>query len=294
MKRELKPDFEFLKERKIFHYFQKPKLKFEIDECYINSLKPFLKEFGGRDKIHELFFYQLNRINPPKNEILIQWRSTREEFESMVKLWQLLENSKINGIRLYFENGQSADIPPNFNKVNGKFLPWQKDRIDLLGEYLKEQLYDEKPDDIIDTYGLPAEKSPAQKIQEFKANEKELETTRLLIKRASKDVESILNFNSTDAILDEKRATLITYALFYQKGHRLNFRKKEDEKAQNLLKEEIEKNLSQEEKAQNLSEAEKAQIVSDRNFLKIIQETTNPLELKSFDDERILNNLRRA
>lgn len=208
----LQPDLEFLERIEILTRFDKylknggPQM--EVEESDFKSLEPFLKRWGGGEALQELFFYQVNFVpicQPPKPQSLALIQKDITYFQSREKL-DKMDFSQLQKIRLFGEdtsgNVLNADLPP--------------DLVFYFGQWIKKELESEKP----------AETTSAERIKELKALEDFFKTCKLEIRKAIPKVEAILTGKNKDTIFDAKQSILITYALFYQRGHRLYFRTK--------------------------------------------------------------------
>ncbi len=185
--------------------------KMEVEEKAFESLSPFLIEWGAGEALQELFFYQLNfvgKCKPPKPQTLKIIQEDRNYFQSREKVLKM-DFSRLQGIKLHFGkdsngNGINADLPP--------------DLVFYFGQWIKKELESEKP----------AETTPPEKLQELKEIEKQLQNSKLKIQKAIPIVEAILKNKTPEATFNKKQSILCAYAIFYQLGHRLDFREEKE------------------------------------------------------------------
>lgn len=207
----LEPDFELLERIGILSnpfipYLHRGGYQMEVEEPNFETLSPFLIRWGAGEALQELFFYQLNFVpicEPPKRQTLQAIQEDRKYFQSREKLAKM-DFSQLKGIKLHFGkdskgNGINADLPP--------------DLVYYFGQWIKKELEAENQ----------SETTPAEKLQELRDIESQLQNSKLKIQKALPSVEAILKAKTPDANFDKKQIILCAYGIFYQRGHRLNF-----------------------------------------------------------------------
>ena len=207
----LDPDFQLLERigifsNRFFPYLHRRGYQMEVEEKDFEALAPFLIRWGASKALQELFFYQLNFVpicEPPKAHTLEAIQRERTYFQSRERLVKM-DFSQLKGIKLNFGkdskgNGINADLPP--------------DLVDYFGKWIKKELEAEKP----------AETTPAEKLQELREIESQLQNSKLKIQKSLQSVEAILKAKNPEATFTRKQIILCTYGIFYQWGHRLDF-----------------------------------------------------------------------
>ncbi len=207
----LNPDLELLDKIGILSnpflpYLHRGGYQMEVEEIDFETLSPFLIRWGAGEALQELFFYQLNFVpicEPPKPQTLKAIQEDRTYFQSREKLAKM-DFSELQGIKLHFGkdskgNGINADLPP--------------DLVYYFGQWIKKELEAENP----------TETTPAQKLQELREIESQLQNSKLKIQKAIPSVEAILKAKNSEILFDRKQIILCVYSIFYQRGHRLNF-----------------------------------------------------------------------
>lgn len=207
----LEPDFPLLERIGILSnpflpYLHRGGYQMEVENKDFETLSPFLIRWGAGEVLQELFFYQLNFVpifEPPKHHTLEAIQRDRIYFQSRERLGKM-DFSQLQGIKLHFGkdskgNGINADLPP--------------DLVDYFGKWIKKELETEKP----------AETTPAEKLQELREIESQLQNSKLKIQKALSTVEAILKAKSPEATFTRKQIILCAYGIFYQRGHRLDF-----------------------------------------------------------------------
>jgi hypothetical protein len=190
----------------IYEYSKPGGYQMELMEKDFESLSPFLIQRGAGEALQELFFYQLNFVpicQPPKPQTLRTIQEDRTYFQSREKLFKM-DFSQLKGIKLHFGKDENADLPP--------------DLVKYFGQWIQKELESEKT----------AETTPAEKLQELKGIDRQLIDSKLKIQKALSRVEAILKAKSPEATFDLKQVILSTYAIFYQRGHQLDFRVETD------------------------------------------------------------------
>jgi hypothetical protein len=205
----LQPDLEFLKSIGILTRFNEYLNNgvSQMEESDFKSLEPFLTRWGAGEALQELFFYQVNFVEafkPLNKETLNFLQNDITFFQSRAKM-EKMDFSQLQKITFNFGKGLNADLPP--------------DLVKYFGNLIKSELDSEKP----------SENKVSDKLKEVKAMEKVYNDSKLKIQKAIPNVEAILTGRNKDTIFDDKQSILITYALFYQRGHRLYFRNEIDE-----------------------------------------------------------------
>lgn len=206
----LEPDFQLLDRIGILSNPFLPYLRggyqMEVEERDFESLSPFLIRWGAGEALQELFFFQVNFVEPCKPphpntlKLIFENRIYLQSREKLAKM----DFSQLKGIKLHFGkdskgNGINADLPP--------------DLVYYFGQWIKKELESEKTD----------ETTLAQKLQELRETESQLRNSKLKIQKALPSVEAILKAKSPEATFTQKQIILCTYGIFYQSGHRLNF-----------------------------------------------------------------------
>ncbi len=207
----LEPDFELLERIGLFSnpyfpYLHRGGYQMEVEEKDFESLSPFLIRWGGGEALQELFFFQVNFVEPHKpisDKTLKLILDQRDYFQSRAKL-EKMDFSKLKGLKLQFGkdskgNGINADLP--------------SDLVSYFGAWITKELEAEKT----------AETTTAQKLQELREIENQLNNSKLKIQKALPTVQAILKAKSPEAVFNRKEIILCTYGIFYHRGHRLNF-----------------------------------------------------------------------
>jgi hypothetical protein len=202
----LNPDLDLLERIGIlsnpFRPFIQGGYQMELMEKDFESLSPFLIQWGGAEALQELFFYQLNFCDPPKQKwkFLNELREEQENIKNLKKFnFSQLKRITLEFTENEFEKGEKINLNPEIVK------------------YLKGIIENEIENS-----------DPQSELKKLKDFEKEYENKKLKIQKALSSVEAILKAKSPEATFDLKQVILSTYAIFYQRGHRLDFRGETD------------------------------------------------------------------
>lgn len=200
----LKPNFELLDKIGLLSDFGKFKgYKLEIDQVDFYSLEEFFKRQKAEKAMHELFFYQLNFIQKFKDETEI-FIENQKSFFQMIDQLQKVDFSKLQRIQLEFSDRTNE---------HGEKISLHPDWVNLIGKIIRSELEEEVKD---------REATPKGKIEELNNIQKIDSVSRIKIQKAQPDIFKIIQAKNPEAT--KASSFLCAYALFFQKGYRLNFR----------------------------------------------------------------------
>lgn len=184
----------------------------EVEETDFKSLSPFLIRWGAGEALQELLFFQVNFVEQYKPLSQKQLKAIQEDriyFQSREKLAKM-DYSQLKGIKLNFGKNLNADLPPEL--------------VSYFGAWIKKNLFAEASLDPDNTEWEEYQTDFKKVFKRYKKQVNQLQNSKLKIQKALPNVEVILKGKSPEATFTKKQIMLCTYGIFYQRGHRLDFK----------------------------------------------------------------------